>query len=250
MLSLCGVNSAWAEAYSGQQIAEEIERRDQGWGDSQAEMTMILQRRNGKESTRRMRSMALEMSDVGDRGLIIFDEPRDVKGTVFLNHSNSQKADDQWLYLPALRRTKRISSGKKSGRFMGSEFSYEDMSALQIEKYEFSLLAEKEWQGMAVFELEALPVDVASAYSKQRMLVDKSDYRIHQIAFYDRRGEHFKTMNLSEFALYKGKYWRARKAVMQNLKSGRKTTLRWDNLRFDTGLLAQSFHYSKLQSVQ
>jgi hypothetical protein len=143
--------TAWADAERGRQIAEEIDRRDQGWADSRADVTMLLQRRNGKQAQRRMRSMALEMPAAGDRGLIIFDEPRDVKGTVFLNHANIDKADDQWLYLPALRRTKRISSGKKSGRFMGSEFSYEDMSPLQIEKYSFELLEEKHWQDMDVY---------------------------------------------------------------------------------------------------
>ncbi len=77
------------------------------------------------------------MSDDGDKSLFVFDEPRDVQGTAFLIHAHREDADDQWLYLPALKRVKRISSANRSGSFMGSEFAYEDMTAQEVEKFTY-----------------------------------------------------------------------------------------------------------------
>lgn len=104
-----------ADAAKGMEIANERKARDTGWGDSVATMSMILKNAQGESSTRQMRLKSLEVDGDGDKGLTIFDEPRDVKGTAFLNHSHTTEPDDQWLYLPALKRVKRISSRNKSG---------------------------------------------------------------------------------------------------------------------------------------
>ena len=124
----------------GLAIAQDRKARDAGWGDSQAEMTMILKTSQGETSDRQIRLKSLEVQDDGDKGLTIFDEPKDVEGTAFLNFSHVDKPDDQWLYLPALKRVKRISSKNKSGPFMGSEFAYEDMSSFEPQKYDFNWL--------------------------------------------------------------------------------------------------------------
>ena len=91
--------------------------------------------KQGQESRRQLRVQVLEVSDDGDKSLFVFDEPRDVQGTAFLIHAHREDADDQWLYLPALKRVKRISSANRSGSFMGSEFAYEDMTAQEVEKF-------------------------------------------------------------------------------------------------------------------
>ena len=111
----------------GLAIATERKARDKGWGDSVAEMSMILRNAKGDEVERKMRMKSLEVRDDGDKGLTIFDQPLDVKGTAFLNFSHPLDADDQWMYLPKLSKVKRIRSKNKSGPFMGSEFAFEDM---------------------------------------------------------------------------------------------------------------------------
>ena len=113
----------------GLEIAMEADRRDQGWGDSRADMTMVLRNRQGETSERRIRVRTLEVQGDGDKSMTIFDHPADVKGTAFLSHTHATEADDQWLYLPALKRVKRIASANKSGPFVGSEFAYEDISS-------------------------------------------------------------------------------------------------------------------------
>lgn len=151
--------SAFADADKGLEIAKERKARDEGWGDSVATMQMLLKNAQGESSTRLMRLKSLEVKDDGDKGLTIFDEPRDVKGTAFLNHSHTVKSDDQWLYLPALKRVKRISSRNKSGPFMGSEFAYEDLSSFELEKYTFNYLKDDIVNGQEVFVMEQIPTD-------------------------------------------------------------------------------------------
>lgn len=97
-------------AARGLEIAEESDRRDLGWGDSRTELTMILRNAHGQASTRKLRTKTLETKDDGDKSLNIFDEPRDIQGTAFLSYTHALEPDDQWLYLPSLKRVKRISS--------------------------------------------------------------------------------------------------------------------------------------------
>ena len=108
----------------GLAIAQEADRRDTGFDDFTANLLMVLRNRHGQESVRKIRIRTLEVEGDGDKGLSLFDNPRDVKGTAFLTFSHKVGDDDQWLYLPALKRVKRISARNKSGSFMGSEFAY------------------------------------------------------------------------------------------------------------------------------
>ncbi len=132
----------------GLAIATEADLRNQGFGDSTADMLMTLRNKHGQESTRQIRARTLEVKDDGDKSLSIFDTPRDVKGTAFLTFSHKRGDDDQWLYLPALKRVKRISSRNKSGSFMGSEFAYEDIASQEIEKYSYKYLRDETMKGM------------------------------------------------------------------------------------------------------
>ncbi len=104
----------------GLEIAEEADARNTGWNDSVVDLTMTLRNKNGDESVREMRSRALEVEDDGDKSMIIFDQPRDVRGTALLTYSHKSGDYDQWLYLPALKRVKRIASRHKSVSFIGS----------------------------------------------------------------------------------------------------------------------------------
>ena len=127
----------------GYAIAQAVESRDNGWGDSQALMQMVLQNKRGDRSQRELRIQSLEVKGDGDKSLTVFDQPRDVKGTALLSFSHSVEPDQQWLYLPALKRVKRISSANKSGPFMGSEFAFEDLTSFELEKYDYEYLRDE-----------------------------------------------------------------------------------------------------------
>ncbi len=234
----------------GLEIAREGERRDEGWGNFSAELLMVLRNARGETSTRRLRSLSLEGTDDGDRGLMVFDSPADVKGTKFLTFSHRQGDDDQWLYLPALRRVKRISSANKGGSFMGSEFSYEDMSAPVLEKYAYRYLRDDNYKGRPVFVVERIPKDPHSLYSRQVVWIDQEHYIPWKIEYYNRRGDHLKTLTYHKYRRYLGKYWRSGRMLMINHRSGKATALVWKNYRFrDPEVSADLFDPARLSQL-
>ena len=144
-----------------------------------------------------MRNLTLEVDGDGDKTLVIFDEPNDVKGTAFLNYTHREGSDDQWLYLPALRRVKRIASNNKSGPFMGSEFAYEDISSQEVEKYTYEFLRAEDVEGTSMYVVQRVPVDERSGYTRQIVWYDQAEYRVQRVDFYDRKDELMKTTDLS-----------------------------------------------------
>lgn len=244
-----GVYAQSAEE-KGIEIAKERKLRDKGWGDSVANMSMILRNAQGQESERKMRSKLLEVDADGDKGLTIFEQPRDVKGTAFLNFSHATVPDDQWLYLPALKRVKRIASRNKSGPFMGSEFSFEDMSSFEIEKYTFKYLRDEQYEGMDMFVVEQVPTDKYSGYTRQLVWIDKAHYRAFKIEFYDRKNTLLKVLTAHDFQLYLDKYWRAMRAEMYNEQNGKSTELLTHSLEFRTGLNESDFNNNTLKRAR
>ncbi|WP_434361252.1 outer membrane lipoprotein-sorting protein [Parasalinivibrio latis] len=242
--------STLADEAKGLEIATERKARDIGWGDSVAEMTMILKSASGNTSNRSMRLKTLEVDGDGDKGLTIFDEPRDVKGTAFLNFSHTTKPDDQWLYLPALKKVKRIASRNKSGPFMGSEFAYEDLSSFEIEKYTFNYLREEPFEGQQTFVLEQIPTDKNSGYTRQVAWIDQTHYRPLKVEFYDRKGSLLKTLELKDYNQYLDRYWRSHRMEMQNHQTGKSTVLTTENLAFQTGLNDRDFNKASLKRAR
>lgn len=234
----------------GLAIAKERKLRDMGWGDSTGSMSMILRNAQGEEVERKMRLKSLELVDDGDKGLTIFDQPLDVKGTVFLNFTHAIEPDDQWMYLPKLSKVKRIRSRNKSGPFMGSEFAFEDMSSFEVEKYDFKYLGDETYEGQASFVIEQVPNDENSGYSKQKVWVDKEHYRVLKIEFYDRKGSLLKEMVNLDFELYLGKYWRPMRVEMFNEQNGKSTELITHELNFNTGLSDNDFNKGTLKNVR
>ncbi len=216
----------------GLEIAREADRRDQGWGNFSADLTMVLRNRAGETSVRRIRAFNLEVPEDGDKSLLVFHSPADVAGTKFLTFSHKRGDDDQWLYLPALKRVKRISAANKGGAFMGSEFSYEDMGAPELEKFTYRWLRDDDYKGRRVFVIERVPVDRHSLYSRQVVWIDQEFYIPWKVAYYNRRGDHLKTLTYHKYKHYLGRYWRPGRMLMVNHRNGKATALVWQHYRF------------------
>ena len=152
----------------GYEIAKRSDMSDAGFGSSTVDLTMTLSDPSGRTTTREMRIDTLEKQQEGngDKSLTVFFSPPDVEGTALLSHAKILESDNQWLYLPALRRVKRISSSNKSGPFVGSEFAFEDLTANELGKYEYTHLDTRVVDGMEMDVIECLPRYERSGYSK------------------------------------------------------------------------------------
>lgn len=234
----------------GLAIAIEIDKRDSGFQDLTSQMKMVLKNRNGETSEREMKLKTLEVQGDGDKSLTIFQTPKDVKGTAFLSFTHVARADDQWLYLPALKRVKRISSRNKSGPFMGSEFAFEDLSSQEVEKYSYKYLKDEILNENNCFVVERIPTDKNSGYTKSIVWVDMEKYIPQKIDFYDRKGALSKTLSFFEYNQYLDKFWRASKMEMVNHITGKSTILTWENYEFKTGLKESDFNQNRLKSIR
>ena len=143
-------------ANKGLEIAILSDKNNDGFIDSSSTMTMNLINKRGDVVTRKLRFKRLEVPTDGDKSIAIFESPRDVKGVAILSYAHKVEADDQWLYLPALKRVKRIASKNKSGPFLGSEFSFEDFSFQEVEKYEYLYLDEEIYLNNPCYVIERL----------------------------------------------------------------------------------------------
>jgi outer membrane lipoprotein-sorting protein len=236
---------------NGLAIAQEADRRDAGFGDFTADILMVLKNKQGREEIRKIRIRTLEVEGDGDKILTILDEPRDVKGTAFLTFSHRVRNDDQWLYLPALKRVKRIISRNKSSSFVGSEFAYEDIASQEVEKYTYKRLRDEGYDGQDCFVIERYPVDKKnSGYTRQVAWMDKNEYRTLKVDYYDRKGSLLKTLTIEGYQKYLDKYWRADKMNMINHQNGKITKLVWSNYRFRLGLKDRDFNKNSLRRAR
>jgi len=242
--------SAQTPEEKGMEIAVEGDKRDAGFGDMSSDMVMTLKNANGDVSVRKMRSKNLEVEGDGDKGLTIFDEPADIKGTAFLSFTHILDADDQWLYLPALKRVKRISSKNKSGPFMGSEFAFEDLSSREVAKFTYLYLRDEAINGEDVFVVESKPNYKYSGYTRLIAWISKEKYQPLKIEYYDRKNTLLKTTTATGYQQYMDKYWRPDSLNMVNHQTKKETRLDFSNYEFQKGLSERDFNKSSLKRAR
>ncbi|MCY4503800.1 MAG: outer membrane lipoprotein-sorting protein [Alphaproteobacteria bacterium] len=235
---------------AGLRIATDARERQKGFGNFIAGMTMTLRNKQGQESKREVRLKVIEVEGDGDRTVFVFDRPRDVRGTAFLVHAHREEADEQWLYLPALKRVKRISSSNQSGSFMGSEFSYEDLGTPEVEKFTHRVLRNEPCGELECIVSERIPVGRDSGYSRQLVWLDREELRIMQIQFFDRRNAHLKTMIVEDYNKYLDRFWRGSKITMTNHLTGKSTVLDWSDYEFGVDLDLGDFTRTALKRVR
>lgn len=240
----------WVDSDSerqGYEIAMRSDNSDNGFGDSRVEARMVLRNAAGQETSRELSFQTLERADntVGDKSVVVFHTPADVEGTALLSHARILEPDDQWLYLPALARVRRISSANKSGPFVGSEFAFEDFTAVELNKYEHNYVSSGDveigGETMTVDIVERFPRYENSGYSRQVSYIDQDIYQIRRIEFFDRRGDLLKTLDLTDYREYGDGIWRAHALTMTNHQTGKSTELVYSDYEFGVGLSDNDF---------
>ena len=235
----------------GFEVAARADRSDRGFGDSEVQLQMVLRNSAGRESSRSLAITTLEVPDesLGDKSLVVFESPNDIKGTALLSHAQILEPDDQWLFLPALKRVKRISSANKSGPFVGSEFAFEDFTALELNKYDYAWLREEALDGVQNDVVERTPRYENSGYSRQVSWVDQDVYQVRKVEFYDRRGDLLKTLVLTDYREYDG-VWRAQRMEMVNHQTGKSTDLIYGDYEFNVGVTDADFVKGRLTRLR
>ena len=229
------------------EIAILNDQNNNGFIDSSSDMTMNLINRKGDVVSRKLRFKRLEVPEDGDKSIAVFESPRDVKGVAILSYAHKVKSDDQWLYLPALKRVKRIASKNKSGPFLGSEFSFEDFSFQEVEKYEYKLIGEEDYLNLECFVIERTPLDPYSGYTKQLVWIDKENYLVQKIHLFDRKSFHLKTQKFEEYKLYEGFFWQPHKIEMINHQNGKSSILLFEDVKLNSGFTDRDFTQNSLK---
>ncbi len=233
-------------ALTNKEIADKADKVTDGFGSSIAKTQMTLINASGQKSVRDLLMKTLE-GDNGDKTISTFLSPADVKGTKVLGWEHVDRDDDQWLYLPALKRVKRIASRNKSGSFMGSEFSYEDIGNQNPNKYSFEGEPETVMlDGVECYKGARIPNDKNSGYTKQITWVDTKDFLIRKIDYYDRKKELLKTAIFSDYKKIDG-VWRVGKIDMKNHQNDKETVLVWKEDKIKVGLKDKDFSKRELK---
>ena len=247
------VTSAYTESVyaqsaelTGRDIMIRVHDRPDG-DDQKGIMQMTLINRRGKK---RERIVLLLSKDYGkdSKSIMFFQSPADVKGTGFLQYEydDPSRKDDRWLYLPALKKVRRITGSSKSEYFMGTDFTYDDMGERSVAEDNHKLLREEEKNGQKCWIIESIPKDKNYMYSKVVKWVRKDALIPVRVEFYDPQGNLLKVLTVIDIKKQDG-FWTAFKMEMDNIQEKHKTILEIKELHYDIGLKDNLFRVSTLE---
>ena len=242
-----------AEELTGRQIMERVDERDDGDNGIQ-DIEMILIDKRGSRRVRKIRSFGRDQGE--DRqSIMFFLTPADVKDTGFLTYDYDEpgKDDDQWLYLPALKKTKRIASGDKSGSFMGSDFTYADMTERELDFYDYKLLQEGEVDGVKVWIVEGIPNNEEeieeTGYTKSIAFVRQDNDVVIRAKHWVKKGKREKYFDVKKLELIDG-IWTPTEMHMTTKKGKatlHKTIIKASNVHFNQELDPDQFTVRQLE---
>jgi outer membrane lipoprotein-sorting protein len=238
--------AAFTQAPTGYDIMKQADEQYSG-DTAQYKLTMTL---NSGRGAPRIREVDYYFKDYGDTEKILmeFKSPRDVAGTGYLSFSynDESKDDDIWLYLPAMKRVRRITGSGKNDSFMGTDFTYEDMGSRSLNKDDFSLRGEEAVDGAPCWVVEAKAKDRKDPYGRRVIRVRKNSYVFAAVDFYDRQDRLLKTLRVSGIRQIDG-IWTAQKMEMTNIQDKHSTVIDISEIRFNMPLEDSLFVVTTLE---
>jgi len=243
LLSLLFVSTVTLTAQqklTGLQVIENVYNRPAG-DDMTTDLTMTLVNSSGMQRVRKIKQFIRDFGPV-EKKIMFFTAPADVKNTSFMSWSydDENKDDDQWIYLPALKKVKRISSDSKSDYFMGSDFTYDDLGDRKPSADTHKIIREEKLNGEDCYVVESVPKDEDYIYSKTITWVIKGKWIGLKKEFYDEDGELLKILNVSKYQDIKG-IWIITHTEMDNVQKNHKTVMALDNVMINTGIPKSKF---------
>jgi len=247
VLLMAGLFSVWSE--TGRDIMESV-IDNQKAESSAMDLVMKLVDESGDISSRRLQTLVLD--DEGQtKTITLFMEPASVKNTRFLTLENESRNDDQWIYLPALRKVKRIAAGDREGSFMGSDFSYSDMSAgsSALDDSIHNILREESINGFECYVVESVPKEGTDpVYGKNIAWVDRNSRLTVKVQFFSRDcSEIVKELIMEDLQQVQG-HWVGLTTTMTTIATGHKTIVETRQVKFDIAINPNYFSTNFLQT--
>ncbi len=220
-------DSSSPSAY-GLGLARYAEQYDSGWIDAYSKSKMTLFDARGDSVQRAVTQKILER-DEGDKSMVRFMSPAEIRGVAALIHEHPKATDDSWLYLPSSRRVRRVSGANRTASFQGTEFTYEDLSTLIVSRYDWKFLSKGsvsvDGKKESVLRLEARPNYKNTAYSRLEIDLNQDQWRPERIVYYDKAGKKLKTLTNSKWKHIHRRFWRALKVEMANHQTRKRTVI-------------------------
>ena len=239
--------TAGAQTLTGRDIMQRA--KDVPDGDSRySEMELTLIKKNGDKRERKVVSWSIDEGK-DKKTLMFFTYPGDVNGTGFLtwDYDDISKDDDKWLYLPAMKKTRRISgSSSKTDYFMGTDFTYNDMGSRNVDEDEHKLLREEERDGQKCWVIESVPVDKHEIYSRKVTWIRQDCDVAVYCEYYDKLDKLHRVLSVSEISKVQG-FWTVHKMEMKNVQTGHKTQIAVSNPKYDIKIDKTLFTVAKLE---
>ena len=237
--ALLVVGTSASAQLTGTQIIEKTYNR--ATGDDQTSMlTIMLTNKSGQTRVRKIQQFTKDLGD-SEKSIMFFLSPADVKNTSFMNWSyDGDKADDQWIYLPALKKVKRISSDSKSDYFMGSDFTYDDLGDRKLNADDHKLLREETKNEKECYVVESKSKNEDYIYAKTITWIDKSTFVGVQKEFYDEDGKLLKILTIKKVEKIAG-FYIITNSEMKNVQNNHSTSMIIDNVKINSGISADQF---------
>ncbi len=234
------VNQLVAQELSGREIVEKVYNLPTG-DDQTSDLTMTLTNKSGKERIRKIKQFTKDLGDV-EKSIMFFQSPADVKNTSFMSwtYDDESKSDDQWIYLPALKKTKRISSDSKSDYFMGSDFTYDDLGDRKLDDDTHELIGEEAIDGVDYYLVESTPKDEEYMYSKTKTWIRKDNFIGLKKEFYDEDEDLLKILKIKKFEEISG-FLVITNSEMENVQKDHRTTMVLSGVEINTNISTSKF---------
>ncbi len=229
-----------AQELTAREIVDKVYNLPTG-DDQTSDLTMTLINKSGKERIRKIKQFTKELGDV-EKSIMFFQSPADVKNTSFMSwtYDDESKSDDQWIYLPALKKTKRISSDSKSDYFMGSDFTYDDLGDRKLDDDTHELLDVETIDGVDYYVVESTPKDEDYMYSKTKTWIRKDHFIGLKKEFYDEDEELLKILKIKKFEEISG-FLVITNSEMENVQKNHRTTMELSDVEINTNIPASKF---------
>ncbi len=240
---------SWSQQLTGKQIMEQALKKS-SWKDMEGEITLILTNARGEQRIRKIKLYSRKRTEDENDMLMRFIAPADVKGTAFLIIEHKNADDERYLYLPALRRVKRIASSGKGGNFMASDFTYYDIGRPKLNDWTYNRLEDEQVKGYDCYKIECLPASKTIAkdtgYGKIIRWIRKDIQVTIKSEYYDRALRKWKVLTVPEVKKIAG-VWFQTDMVMEDLQNNHKSEMKFTNIKVNQNIPASFFSQRYLQ---